>query len=35
MSVLDPNDVDSALKSYDGSVKLGEVSKDNLTVRLG
>ena len=35
VSVLDPNDVDSALKSYDGSVKLGEVSKDNLTVRLG
>ena len=35
VSVLDPNDVDSALKSYDGSVKLGEVSNDNLTVRLG
>ena len=35
VSVLDPNDVDSALKSYNGSVKLGEVSKDNLTVRLG
>ena len=35
VSVLDPNDVDSALKSYNGSVKLGEVSNDNLTVRLG
>ena len=35
VSVLDPNDVDSALKSYDGSVKLGEVSNDNLTVQLG
>ena len=35
VSVLDPNDVDSALKAYNGSVKLGEVSKDNLTVRLG
>ena len=35
VSVLDPNDVDSALKSYNGSVKLGEVSNDNLTVQLG
>ena len=35
VSVLDPNDVDSALKAYNGSVKLGEVSNDNLTVLLG
>ena len=35
VSVLDPNDVDSALKAYNGSVKLGEVSNDNLTVQLG
>ena len=35
VSVLDPNDVDSSLKSYNGAVKLGEVSNDNLTVRLG
>ncbi|MBA4717491.1 MAG: phosphoribosylformylglycinamidine cyclo-ligase [Verrucomicrobiales bacterium] len=35
VSVLDPNDVDSTLKSYNGSVKLGEVSNDNLTVQLG
>ena len=35
VSVLDPNDVDSALKLYNGSVKLGEVSNDNLTVQLG
>ena len=35
VSVLDPNDVDSALKTYNGSVKLGEVSNDNLTVQLG
>ena len=35
VSVLDPNDVDPALKSYNGSVKLGEVSNDNLTVQLG
>ena len=35
VSVLDPNDVESALKSYNGSVKLGEVSNDNLTVQLG
>ena len=35
VSVLDPNDVDSALKSYNGSVKLGAVSNDDLTVRLG
>ena len=35
VSVLDPNDVDSALKSYNGSVKLGELSNDNLTVQLG
>lgn len=35
VSVLDPNDVDSALKSYNGSVKLGEVINDNLTVQLG
>lgn len=35
VSVLDPNDVESTLKSYNGSVKLGEVSNDNLTVQLG
>ena len=35
VSVLDPNDVDSSLKLYNGAVKLGEVSNDNLTVRLG
>ena len=35
VSVLSPADVDSALNSYEGAVKLGVVNNDNLTVQLG
>ena len=33
--MLSPADVDSALNSYEGAVKLGVVNNDNLAVQLG
>ena len=33
--MLSPADVDSALNSYEGAVKLGVVNNDNLTVKVG